>query len=130
MQVFPVECSTQVKGKSEHRFRGGQRRREHMSVEENKSLVRRYFDEVWNKGNMDATREFIHAHLSNHVAAPGAPAGSEGIKQGFTLFRGVFPDLHATIDHLIAEADMVVAHWTATGTHKGGLKGPKIGVIP
>ena len=50
---------------------------------------------------------------------PGIPPGREAPKVLFTMLRSAFPDIKATIEHLIAEGDKVVLHMTWTGTHEG-----------
>ena len=54
---------------------------------------------------------------------PGIPAGREGVKLFFTMLRGAFPDIKATIGDIIAEGDKVAARSTWSGTHKGELMG-------
>ena len=96
-----------------------------MLSETNKTVVRRFFEEVWNKGNLTVLNEII---AKDHVSSgpgtlPGLPAGPEGSKQLVTVYRNAFPDLHFTIDEQIAEGDKVVTRWTAHGTHQGELVG-------
>ena len=94
-----------------------------MSTEENKALVRRSIDEVVNQGNLAVADEVC---ASNYVhRAPGSPEfrGPEGFKQLIAMYRTAFPDLHLTLEDLIAEGDAVVSHWTARGTHRGEFMG-------
>ena len=96
-----------------------------MLTETNKTVSRRFFDEVWNKGNLAVLDEII---VKDHVdSGPGAisglPSGPEGSKQFVTAYRNAFPDVHFTIDEQIAEGDKVVTRWTAQGTHQGELSG-------
>jgi steroid delta-isomerase-like uncharacterized protein len=96
-----------------------------MSPDENKAILRRALDEIWNKGNMSAADELASAHLSVHTNTPGVPgqASTEQIKQSVTMYRAAFPNLHTTLDDLIAEGDMVAIRFTVTGTHRGALFG-------
>ena len=96
-----------------------------MLSETNKTIARRLFDEVWNKGNLAVLNEII---AKDHVNSgpgtlPGLPTGPEGTKQLVTVYRNAFPDLRFTIDEQIAEGDKVVTRWTAHGTHQGELAG-------
>ena len=96
-----------------------------MLTETNKTVSRRFLEEVWNKGNLAALNEII---AKDHVnSGPGTlrglPTGPEGSKQLVTVYRNAFPDVHFTIDEQIAEGDKVVTRWTAQGTHKGELVG-------
>ena len=96
-----------------------------MLSETNKAVARRFFDEVWNKGNLTVLNEII---AKDHVSSgpgtlPGLPTGPEGTKQLVTMYRNAFPDLRFTIEEQIAEGDKVVTRWTADGTHQGELAG-------
>ena len=96
-----------------------------MLLETNKTVSRRFFDEVWNKGNLTVLDEII---AKDHVnsgpgSIPGLPTGPEGTKQLVTVYRNAFPDVHFTIDEQIAEGDKVVTRWSAQGTHQGELAG-------
>ncbi len=94
-----------------------------MSVEENKALVRRVYEEIHNKGNFAAVDELVAINFIDHNAPPEISPGPEGIKQTFTMFRNAFPDLNVTVEDMIAEGDKVVARITLRGTHKGEFMG-------
>ncbi len=83
-----------------------------MSEEENKALVRREQEELWNHtGNLDAADELF---APDYIAAA---------KQEAADFREGFPDVVSTIEDLIAEEDKVVARWRARATHRGEYMG-------
>src|SRR5215475_7534889 len=86
-----------------------------MSLEDNKALVRRFFEEAWNKGNLDAVEDCIAASC---VARTGAPAGPI-LKRAITNWHRAFPDFALHIVKLVAEDDCVVAWVRFTGTHRG-----------
>jgi steroid delta-isomerase-like uncharacterized protein len=94
-----------------------------MSVEENKALSRRSFEEVWNQGDLAAIDELYDAHQVAHGLGVEIPAGTAGLKQFVTMYRTAYPDTHFTIEDQIAEGDKVATRWTATGTHRGELFG-------
>ena len=96
-----------------------------MLSETNKTLSRRFFEEVFGKGKLNVLDELIAKdHVNSGPASlPELPTGSEGTKQLVTVYRNAFPDLHFTIDEQIAEGDKVVTRWTVQGTHKGELAG-------
>jgi predicted ester cyclase len=75
------------------------------STEANKASVRRFYDEVFNKKNRAAIDEFIAPNHVDHAAPPGLPSGIEGVKQTLTMYLTAFPDLHFTVEDLIAEGD-------------------------
>ncbi|MBI3978014.1 MAG: ester cyclase [Chloroflexi bacterium] len=95
-----------------------------MSVEQNKAILRRIPEEVFNKGNLAIADEIFAADYVEHVPLPpGLPAGLEGLKQFVTIVRSAFPDFHYTIDDVIAEGDQVVFRLTARGTQQGEFMG-------
>ena len=91
-----------------------------MSAEEHKALVRRFYEEVWDRGNTEFAYEVFAEDYVRHdsrstAAAPG-PAGQKAIADDF---RAAFPDLRVVVDMVFGEGDFVVGRWTATGTHTG-----------
>ena len=95
-----------------------------MSTDRNKALVRRFYEEVWDRGNTGFASEvfaddYVRHDLRPTEALPG-PAGQQKIADDF---RAAFPDLAITVDLIIGEQDFVVGRWTATGTHLGSWGG-------
>jgi predicted ester cyclase len=93
------------------------------STEANKASVRRFYDEVFNKKNRAAIDEFIDPSCVDHAAPPGTPGGLKGVKQTLTMYLTAFPDLHFTVEDIIAEGDKVVARLTVRGTQQGVFMG-------
>jgi steroid delta-isomerase-like uncharacterized protein len=92
--------------------------------EGNKNLVRRLFEEVWNKGNLQVTDDLLTPNYAHHDSStPDLGRGPEGEKKRATLYRTAFPDLRLTVEDIIAEGETVVARWSCRGTHKGDLNG-------
>lgn len=91
-----------------------------MSTEENKTIVRRFVDEIWNTGNHDVVDEIIAVDAVRHNTEIN---GIEAFKQNLTAFRTSFPDVHLVIEDLVAEGDEVAVRVTGRGTHKGELWG-------
>ena len=92
-------------------------------TEDNKALNRRFVEEVINEGNLDAIDELLDPGVVDHAAPPGVPTGREGAKQFFAIVRSAFPDLHHTIEDMIAEGDKVVMRSTWSGTHQEEFMG-------
>ena len=91
---------------------------------ENKQIVRKLFNELFNKGKLAVADEIIAPNHVNHdPATPNFGKGPEGEKQIVTLYRNAFPDLQFKIDHIIDADDFVTTRYTSTGTHKGELRG-------
>jgi predicted ester cyclase len=93
-----------------------------MSTEQNKAIVRRYSDELFNKGNLAVADEvFDPNYLNSGVAKLGLPRGPEGFKQYVSMMRTAYPDFHMTVEDQVAEGDKEVHRVIARGTHKGAL---------
>ena len=94
-----------------------------ISTEVNKSSMRRFYDEVFNKKNGAAIDEFINPNQVDHAAPPGTPRGLQGAKQTINMYLTAFPDLHFTVEDIIAEGDKVVTRLTCLGTQQGAFMG-------
>ena len=94
-----------------------------MSAEENKAVIRRFIEEVFNQRNVDAVDTFMASDYVDHVVPPGVPPTRAGFKQFISLFLTAFPDFHYTIEDEIAEGDTIVNRLTARGTQQGELQG-------
>jgi len=92
-----------------------------MSTEDNKTLIRRFYEEVFNKKNVAALDESYAPDHIDHTLPPGLPVGPEGTKQAITMTLAGFPDLYVTIEDMIAEGDKVVTRFTTHGTQQGAL---------
>jgi steroid delta-isomerase-like uncharacterized protein len=86
-----------------------------MSLDANKALVRRYLEEVGNQRKLDVADALF---APNFQIFPDYPPGPAGVKQLITRLVAAFPDLFVTIEHLIAEGDVVAAHITLHGTQQ------------
>jgi steroid delta-isomerase-like uncharacterized protein len=84
---------------------------------ENKALVRRWFEEVWNKGSADAIDEMLAPDAIVHGL--GADMGQADFKRFHAAYRDAFPNVTIQIDETVAEGDMVAARWSGSGTHSG-----------
>jgi len=92
--------------------------------EQNKTIVRRLFDELWNQGNLPVADELIAPTYTHHDAStPDLGRGPESEKKRVTLYRTAFSDLRLTVEDMIAEGETVVARWSCRGAHKGDLNG-------
>src|SRR5215211_5421794 len=83
---------------------GRERRTEYMSAEENKAVVRREMEELFNHtGNLDVTEEIIAPDYVSYEPTSGETRGIEGAKQFAATYREAFPDLTCTIEDMVAE---------------------------
>ncbi len=91
-----------------------------MSTEQNKAIVRRFYEEAWGQGNLAVVDEIFADDYARHDLRPGNPlSGPAGMKKIAADFRAAFPDLQFTIDLMVAEGEMVVARWMMEGTNTG-----------
>lgn len=90
----------------------------------NSELVRRFYEEVWNRGNLDVADEVFADDYVRHDWRPSqAQPGPAGQKRIAGDFRRAFPDLRFDVEMIIAEGDLVAARWTAEGTNSGAWGG-------
>ena len=98
----------------------------HPSTEdENRALVRRWFEEVWNRGR----EELIEQLRAPDTRATGLGEGNREslghapFRAFYSNLRRTFPDLHVTIEDIIAEGDKIAVRITMAGTHMGDALG-------
>src|SRR6186997_3018879 len=97
--------------------------------EANKALVRRHFEEVFNQRNLAACDEIMADEFTEHAAAPFAPSapgkvpGPRAMRETTEWLLAQFPDIHMTIEALVADGDLVVARVLSEGTNLGPLNG-------
>ncbi len=94
-----------------------------MNTEDNKALVRRFTEEVFNNRNLAAIDEFLASDQVDHTLPPTLPPTTEGSRQAISTYLKAFPDLHITIDDLVAEGDRVVSRFTSRGVQRGAVGG-------
>ncbi len=93
--------------------------------EQNKAAFRAIPEKLINTGDFSTADQYFAANYVDHDAPPGAPPGLAGFQAFFSMMRAAFPDLHYTIEDLIAEGDKVVGRATVRGTMKGDFVGMK-----
>lgn len=93
------------------------------TLDENKTLVRDFIDALFTKGDLGAVDEYLAEDFVNHDPPFGASADREGMRTAGAMFRSVFPDWHSDLHRLVAEDDIVVELFTASGTHRGEIMG-------
>jgi steroid delta-isomerase-like uncharacterized protein len=90
-----------------------------MTPEEHKAIVRRFFEEAWNRQNLDVVDEiFAPAVIFN-----GQSITREALKQALAGRRVAFPDIQVTVDDQVAEGERVSTRRTWRATHKGPYRG-------
>jgi steroid delta-isomerase-like uncharacterized protein len=95
-----------------------------MSMEDAKTVVQRYIDEVQNEHNLDVLDDiFAHDFAARSETFPGVGQGIEGLRQFYDILFSAFPDVRVTAHQMLAEQDRVVTHKTFSGTHLGEFLG-------
>ena len=92
-----------------------------MSPEENKALVLRFVEAIFKRG-MSIVSRLDALHAVEHIAILGDERGIDGMKEEYALLLMAFPNLHFTVDTIVAEADVVAWRWTMHGTHEGNYR--------
>lgn len=91
---------------------------------DNNSIVRRLYEQIWNKKRLEVLNELISpSHALHGPNFSGSSIGPEAYKRIVALWVAGFPDLRFTIEDTVAEKDKVVVVWTISGTHKGEYRG-------
>ncbi len=90
----------------------------------NKVIVRRLYEEVWNKRRLELVDEIISpSHAIHDPTVSGSAVGPEAYKRQVTRFITAFPDLRLTIEDMVGENEKLAVAWTISGTHKGEFMG-------
>jgi steroid delta-isomerase-like uncharacterized protein len=93
-------------------------------IESNEALIRRYFDRVWNRGEVDLLDQILAPTYVNHTPRTAdQPTDRDGLKGLVGKLRGAFPDLEYEVVDLVAAADRVAVHTLMRGTHEAELFG-------
>jgi steroid delta-isomerase-like uncharacterized protein len=85
-------------------------------------LARRWFEDLFSRGDLDAAKEILHADFVDHLPRE-EERGFEELRQYVIWYRAAFPDIRDTVEELVAEGDKVVVRWTSRGIHQGEFWG-------
>jgi predicted ester cyclase len=94
-----------------------------MSAKQNKALVRKFFEEVWSKGNVAVVDGLLAPDFVDRSLLPGQESSREGYKRSITQFRAAFSFADLTIENQISEGDMVVTKFSTRCIHRGEFLG-------
>lgn len=95
-----------------------------MSVEQNRAVVLRFYEELWNNRNLSVADEIVSPNCVTHqlqsgTASVGVPRGPKAVKQHISEWLEGFPNLHFDVEQMVAEGDQVVSRSVMRGTHTG-----------
>ena len=93
-----------------------------MPPEDNKKAVQRML-EAFNTGDLTIVDQLLGPEFSDQTPFPGTDRKENGLKKQIHHLRQAFPDVQFSIDHIVAEGDIVAFRWKMTGTQRGTLMG-------
>ena len=91
--------------------------------EQNKAVAKRFYEDVFNRQNLNGIDEACAPDFVDRSAMPGQAPGTQGLKDMMGIYVKAFPDMRVTVEEIIAEGDTVAARFSGTATHKGELFG-------
>lgn len=89
---------------------------------DNKQLARRFFDEVWNRGRLEAIDELVDASYEGRDPIIGLNK-RDGLREAVKSYRAAFPDMKFEIVNVLGDGNFVCTRWTVRGTHQGPFMG-------
>ncbi len=94
-----------------------------LQYRDNKSIVRRYLEQVWNEGRIEESAGFLAPGYLRRTGPGSEPLDIQGQKLRLQSFRTAFPDVRLVVEQMLAEEDLVAFRFTMTGTHLGPFQG-------
>ncbi|MDX6326966.1 MAG: hypothetical protein QOK15_3320 [Nocardioidaceae bacterium] len=94
-----------------------------MPAASNETVVRRFFEIVWNQGDVAQVDAFMAPDFVSHNGFQVAISDSDGYAEAVLMMRRALPDLHTTLEILVADGDYVCVRGRDHGTHLGELFG-------
>jgi steroid delta-isomerase-like uncharacterized protein len=94
--------------------------------DENNALIRRWFEEVWNKGREEAIDEmFAEDGIAHGLSDEGGEPlrGATGFRPFFQKFRAAFPDIEVVVEDTVSEGDKIAARCRVRGKHQSDSLG-------
>jgi ketosteroid isomerase-like protein len=99
-----------------------------MLVDEIKSVVKRFVDEPWNKGNVDIIDELCAPDYTVTELVSKWKGGRKDLKDAIIKNRATSPNFHAEVGEIIVEGNRVAYLWTMTGTNEQGKSETNVGI--
>jgi steroid delta-isomerase-like uncharacterized protein len=93
------------------------------TTESNKTVVKDFIDGLFTKGDLGVVDTYLAEDFINHDPPFGVTPDREGMRAAGAMMREAFPDWHSELHELVAEGDIVVERFTASGTQLGELMG-------
>lgn len=93
------------------------------TTQQNKAIVSEFIEALFSRGELDAVDRYLAPDFVNHDPPFGATADREGMRTAGAMMRAGFPDWRSDQHLVVGEGDIVVEHFTASGTHQGEVMG-------
>jgi steroid delta-isomerase-like uncharacterized protein len=93
------------------------------TLESNKTLVRRAFEEVWNKGNVEVVDQLFSTDFVRHFPIGSETRGLDTFRERLINHRTAFPDWSERVELIVAEGDLVAVYFASSGTNEGSFQG-------
>ena len=93
------------------------------TTDSNKTVVKDFIDGLFTKGDLGAVDTYLAEDFINHDPPFGVTPDREGMRAAGAMMRAAFPDWHSELHELVAEGDIVVERFTASGTQQGEVLG-------
>jgi steroid delta-isomerase-like uncharacterized protein len=93
------------------------------TLERNKTLVRRAFEEVWSRGNLDIVDQLFSTDFLRHFPIGSETKGLDTFRDRLREHRTAFPDWSERVQLIVAEGDLVAVYFTSSGTNDGSFQG-------
>jgi steroid delta-isomerase-like uncharacterized protein len=95
-----------------------------MTIEDNKAIIKDYIDRLFSEGDLTAVDDYLAEDYVDHDPPFGSEApAQEAMLQAARTMRAGFPDWRSQVHRLVGEGDIVVEHFTASGTHQHAVMG-------
>ena len=99
-----------------------------MPGEQNKPIIRRFFEELWNDRKLEVADEIFSPECVTHQLQSGSedvavPRNAEAVKEHIQSWLQGFPDLKFAIEKMFTDQDYVITYAVMTGTHTGNWHG-------
>ncbi len=92
-------------------------------VEQNKFIVSEFIEALFSRGDLEAVDRHLAPDFINHDPPFGVTTDREGMRTAGAMMRTAFPDWRSDQHLVVGEDDIVVEHFTASGTHRGEVMG-------
>ena len=94
------------------------------TAEQHKAHIRRYFQEIVSKGNLEAIPNFVAPDIVFWGPYTSQPIqGLQGFRELIAMLQAAFADLQISEEEMVVEGDTVATRWTVSGTHRGEFMG-------